>query len=349
MGGSKPAPAPTPAPAAAPQDGAPDLDFGGEEAPAAPDAPQSGGSEKPFDSQPFDAGVEADEQSDPKKFIEQLTGKLGQSLRKYTETQGNPDFALEKFAINSVLAATHTAEMEPQDQKDIINKVKSSGEGAEDVPADGEEVDIDVAPEEGGEVDVAPEGEGELNEMALTDHNVIKLLKIYDNGTDQLKTILTRLVSFSNNISREEFLRDLQDEIDYEDIHYIFGKLKQLGVDVSDEEIQEESIMLKNPKKNNMFQKGSNDILKGEVKENLESPEKKSNFVSKSQIKAKLTETFQDDEKEPDMQTTVEPEVKPAVKPSRTTEPQPKPSRKNKPFLPSVTPGVKPQPKASNG
>jgi hypothetical protein len=32
-----------------------------------------------------------------KKFIEQLSGKIGQSLRKFTETQGQPDFELEKF------------------------------------------------------------------------------------------------------------------------------------------------------------------------------------------------------------------------------------------------------------
>jgi hypothetical protein len=57
-------------------------------------------SDKPFDDkEPFDAGVEANEETDPKKFIEQLSGKIGQSLRKFTETQGQPDFELEKFAI----------------------------------------------------------------------------------------------------------------------------------------------------------------------------------------------------------------------------------------------------------
>lgn len=85
--------------------------------------------EKPFDNEPFEAGVEADEESDPKKFIQQLSGKLGQSLRKYNKETGTPDFELEKFAVNSVLSATHTSEMDPNDQKDIINKVKSSGRG----------------------------------------------------------------------------------------------------------------------------------------------------------------------------------------------------------------------------
>lgn len=110
--------------------------------PAAPEMPLDGGmgaeptsDDKPFDDAPFDAGVEADEQSDPKKFIEQLTGKLGQSLRAYNESQGQPDFDLEKFAINSLLSATHTAEMTPEDQKDIINKVKKSGDDGDDTVA----------------------------------------------------------------------------------------------------------------------------------------------------------------------------------------------------------------------
>jgi hypothetical protein len=95
------------------------------------------GGEKPFDDEPFDAGVEASEEESPEKYIQQLSGKLGQSLRNYTETMGQPDFDLEKFAINSVLSATNSAEMDQEDQTDIINKVKSSstdggGEGAGD-------------------------------------------------------------------------------------------------------------------------------------------------------------------------------------------------------------------------
>ena len=99
--------------------------------------------EKPFDDEPFDAGVEADEKSDPKKFIEQLTGKLGQSLRKYTEEQGQPDFELEKFAINSLLSATHTSKMDAEDQDDIIKKVKEAGEN-EDSGDDSQDTNVDA-------------------------------------------------------------------------------------------------------------------------------------------------------------------------------------------------------------
>ena len=117
------APAPAPAePISEPADDAGFGDFGGSEEPA----PEN--DDKPFDDEPFDAGVEADEETDPKKYIEQLTGKLGQSLRKYTEEQGQPDFDLEKFAINSLLSATHTAEMDEEDKNDIIKKVNTSGD-----------------------------------------------------------------------------------------------------------------------------------------------------------------------------------------------------------------------------
>jgi hypothetical protein len=82
---------------------------------------------KPFDDkEPFDANVEADEDADPKKFIQQLAGKIGQSLRSYTKELGKPDFELEKFVINSVISATNTSEMSDEDQKDIIKKIKKS-------------------------------------------------------------------------------------------------------------------------------------------------------------------------------------------------------------------------------
>jgi hypothetical protein len=121
-----PVAAPAPAePISEPADDAGFGGFGGDEEPApSNDKPSS---DKPFGDEPFDAGVEADEETDPKRFIEQLTGKLGQSLRKYNEEQGKPDFELEKFVVNSVLSATHTSEMDEEDRKDIIKKVNTAG------------------------------------------------------------------------------------------------------------------------------------------------------------------------------------------------------------------------------
>ena len=138
-----PMPAPTPSPEPEQNDGPPsDGGFG--------DDSESNSNDKPFNDEPFDAGVEADEKTDPKKFIEQLTGKLGQSLRKYNENQGQPDFELEKFALNSLISATHTAEMPEEDRDDIIKKINTSGkkdENNDNEPSDNEsenELDSDI-------------------------------------------------------------------------------------------------------------------------------------------------------------------------------------------------------------
>lgn len=147
--------------------------------------------DKPFDDKPFDAGVEADEESDPKKFIEQLTGKLGQSLRTYTESQGQPDFDLEKFAINSLLSATHTAEMTPEDQKDIINKVKKSGAGDENVAPEANSTPADDLGGEAPSMDEPADDLGgdeptdELNEIQVNSNNTLT-----SPNLDALKSII---------------------------------------------------------------------------------------------------------------------------------------------------------------
>ena len=268
-GSSEPAPAP-----AVPIDDAPPADagFGGDDA-------QPSSDEKPFDAEPFDAGVEADEQSDPKKFIEQLTGKLGQSLRKYNEEQGQPDLELEKFAINSLLAASHTADMDQNDQDDIIKKVKTAGNN------DDNQDDNNSDGSDGG-----------------------------NDGGD------------SDNSGGSDFGGDIGDDS-------TDGGQDMGGVN----EEKETSIFLDKPKKNNMFQPGSNDKLK----EDLNMSKKSSIFGN---IKDKLQETF--NQEEPMNEPMIEPQVEPVVKPAPDkVQPNIAPSRKNKPFLPM--PEVKPDPKAS--
>ena len=183
-----------PATAPSPIDDEPPVDAGSSE-------PQPSSDDKPFDDEPFDAGVEADEESDPKKFIEQLTGKLGQSLRKYNENQGQPDFELEKFAINSLLSATHTSQMDQNDQDDIIKKVKTAGNNN----------------------DSATDSQDDSND----DNN---------DSTD-----------FGDD-SGNGFSSDLDGGSDDE----VVDELQEGNV----------SVFLDKPKKNNMFQPGSNDVLK---------------------------------------------------------------------------------------
>jgi hypothetical protein len=132
--------------------------------------------DKPFDDEPFDAGVEADEDTDPQKYIEQLSGKLGQSLRQFTEDNGQPDYDLEKFAINSVISATHTSEMDEQDQKDIINKVKTAGnEDKEETFDSGKSDDMnDIDSFDGSDSDNGDDGSDDLDFSDL-DENMSNL------------------------------------------------------------------------------------------------------------------------------------------------------------------------------
>ena len=267
MGGN---PTPAPAqPAAAPA--APNAsDFGIDDTQTAPPTQN----EKPFDKEPFDAGVEANEETDPKKFIEQLSGKLGQSLRKYSDQQGQPDFKLEKFAVNSVLSATHTSEMTPEDQKDIINKVENSGKGDEHINNSEPTNEPTEPTEDPSQEDLPTENEMMLHEVELDDIKAERLIALYDKGNKDIKRYLLRKLSLmdpsneddvesgeKNKLkNRADFLECLEDHVDEENLRDLFNELREEGINIPPANV-EENFMLKNPKKNNMFQKGSNDIL----------------------------------------------------------------------------------------
>jgi len=286
------APATPAAPAATdtavPDSSSDDLDFGSEE------PTQDTSSEKPFDDEPFDAGVEANEDTDPKKFIEQLTGKLGQSLRKYTEEQGQADFELEKFAINSLLAASHTGQMDSEDQKNIIKKVKTSGKDSDESMTDledneenddtndsedydtndNEDAGNDTETNDGSDDDNLFETDDQsLNEIDLRDWKAEILVNLYDNNVD-VQTILTNLTAYgTNKINRKRFMYDLQHDYTNDEIldlvKTLIQTLEKEGKEVP-EELSSifkpynplgESLFLETPPKNNMFQDGSNDIL----------------------------------------------------------------------------------------
>lgn len=78
----------------------------------------------------FDAGVDADENSDPKKYIQQLTGKLSQSLRKYNENLPQPDAELSKYVAGMILKQS-TEGLTDGDKKEIIDKVGEDNDNGE--------------------------------------------------------------------------------------------------------------------------------------------------------------------------------------------------------------------------
>lgn len=95
---------------------------------------QQDGSE--FDTN-FDAGVDADENTDPKKYIQQLTGKLSQSLRKYNESLPKPETDLCKYVAGMILKQT-TDGLTDGEKKEIIDKVNgdSSDNGNDEMGGD---------------------------------------------------------------------------------------------------------------------------------------------------------------------------------------------------------------------
>lgn len=78
----------------------------------------------------FDAGVEADENADPKRYIQQLTGKLSQSLRNYNEGQPQTDADLNKYVAGMIIKQAIDG-LSPDDVQEVLDKVKSN----EDIPA----------------------------------------------------------------------------------------------------------------------------------------------------------------------------------------------------------------------
>lgn len=81
----------------------------------------------------FDAGVDANEQEDPKKFIQQLTGKLSQSLRNYNNEQPQPDAELSKYVCGMIVKQAIEG-LKPEDVEDIMKKIKSDDDFEDDAP-----------------------------------------------------------------------------------------------------------------------------------------------------------------------------------------------------------------------
>lgn len=367
LAGSKEEPAP-----ATPTNDAPlpDSGFG--------DDTQASSDDKPFDSEPFDAGVEADEESDPKKFIEQLTGKLGQSLRKYNESQGQPDYELEKFAINSLLAACHTGDMDQNDQDDIIKKVKSGGkdDSQDDNQDNNDNSDVDTSSTDDGSNDFSGDIGGdnggdtapspEINEETeiflanpkknnmfqpgSNDHLTescwkgYKQLGMKEKGGKQVPNC----VPVNENSDGFDFIKSAIESASGD-------KVQQREVDDENQPLywsltnkyvnyyigSDDQIILYNGETGERYPIGE---LKHyneprKIKEGLNVSEKSSIF---NNIKKKLKETFNQED------TMSEPMIEPQIAPTPTVTPEVKPniapSRKNKPFLPM--PEVKPDPKA---
>lgn len=79
----------------------------------------------------FDAGVEADEDEDPKKYIQQLTGKLSQELGKYNNELGEPDIELSKY-VGGMIVKQVAKNLDDSGKKELIKKIKTTNDNSEE-------------------------------------------------------------------------------------------------------------------------------------------------------------------------------------------------------------------------
>ena len=122
---------------------------------------EGGEGENQYDTN-FDAGVEADEDSDPKTYIQQLTGKLSQSLNSFNDEQG-PDAGLNKYVASMIVAAA-CKNLDEKAKKEIIEKINSASSDTEEEMPDN------------GEVENGDMGDGEeLQESVYTKRQILEM------------------------------------------------------------------------------------------------------------------------------------------------------------------------------
>ena len=153
-----------------PMMGQPLMDMGGEQEQFGgtdPNMQNPEGSE--FDTG-FDAGVEADEDTDPKKFIQQLTGKLSQSLNKYNNENGD-DEELSKYVGKMIVKAAAKG-MDENGRKDLIKSINTTDEPEEAEP---ETEPVDEPSEE-----MPPVDELQMNECVYTKRDLKKIMEEFN-------------------------------------------------------------------------------------------------------------------------------------------------------------------------
>lgn len=108
----------------------------GAEEMTSPETEEPAGTEEPMETEEDEEDIDIDEEEDPKKYIQKLTGRLGQKLRELSEV----DPKLEKYVINSIISALHIDKMDKKDRIDVIKKFKKK-KGMESIMKESYEMD----------------------------------------------------------------------------------------------------------------------------------------------------------------------------------------------------------------
>lgn len=146
----------------------PDDEFSG----AAPDAnmPADDNGQSEFDTN-FDAGVEADEDADPKKYIQQLTGKLSQSLSTYNNENGD-DAELSKY-VGKMIIKQAAKGLDDAGKKDLIKTINTT---SSDEPENDDEGLDDSMDNFDDTENPADNTEGPVNEECYTVEKIDEIL-----------------------------------------------------------------------------------------------------------------------------------------------------------------------------
>lgn len=135
--------------------------------------------ESEFDTN-FDAGVEADEDEDPKKYIQQLTGKLSQTLGTYNNEKGEPDTELGKYVAGMIVKQAVKG-MDEKDKKEIIKKINMTADDS-DKSTDDEDLDSDENNDLELPDDEPKEKEQQKESVKINCGSLKKLLESFDSA-----------------------------------------------------------------------------------------------------------------------------------------------------------------------
>jgi len=217
-----------------------DVEEGGED--EDPFADEEGGDEDmSMDMEVEEEGDEEEGDGYTKK-IQKLTGKIGQLLRDKDE----PDAELDKYVINSIVAAIDWEEIPDEDVEDIIAKIE--GEDEEDGELEGDEdmsMDMEVeeggededpfADEEGGE-DEDPFAEEELSESdeKKSKNGCVELIKTLKSAIEKFEGMLGDSSDNSVKTWVKQMIADHKKMLTK-----IENECKGIQIDESDEPVEE--------------------------------------------------------------------------------------------------------------
>lgn len=126
----------------------------------------------------FDAGVEADEETDPKRYIQQLTGKLSTKLNSFNSENGN-DEGLSKY-VGKMIVKQAAKGLDDAGKKELIAAINSASSDNSDIEEPEDEISGD------SEMDMGQDDMQQLQECCFTKKELRKLSEGINQEMDRV-------------------------------------------------------------------------------------------------------------------------------------------------------------------